>query len=135
MANEMRDRLVELLKTASYYLDEQDVLCSRIADHLIENGVVVPQWISVKDRLPEKEGQYLCVSYYKTTNSWYINLYWFSKDLYKFNDLYFSDKKGVSGFWDSDSEWGCCHRENVTHWVPLPEPPKAEQKLKEMRGE
>jgi hypothetical protein len=42
MANEMRDRLVELLKTASYYLDEQDVLCNRIADHLIENGVVVP---------------------------------------------------------------------------------------------
>lgn len=42
MANEMRDRLVELLKTASYYLDEQDVLCNRIADHLIANGVIVP---------------------------------------------------------------------------------------------
>lgn len=93
------------------------------------------EWISVKDRLPEKEGQYLCASYYKTTNSWHTNLYWFTKDLYKFNDLDFSDKKGVSGFWDSDSEWGCCHHENVTHWMPLPEPPKAEQKLKEMRGE
>ena len=40
MQNEMRDRLVELLKEASYYLDEQDVVCNRVADHLIENDVV-----------------------------------------------------------------------------------------------
>jgi hypothetical protein len=42
MQNEMRDRLVELIKESSYYLDEQDVLCNRIADHLIANGVIVP---------------------------------------------------------------------------------------------
>ena len=40
MANEMRDRLVELLKEASYYLDEQDVVCNRVADHLIASNVV-----------------------------------------------------------------------------------------------
>jgi hypothetical protein len=97
-----------------------------IIDSLPTADVVPVEWISVKNRLPEKEGQYLCASYYKTTDSWHTNLYWFSKDLYKFNDLDFSDKKGVSGFWDSDSEWGCCHHENVTHWMPLPEPPKKE---------
>lgn len=37
----MRDRLVGLLKEASYYLDEQDVVCNRVADHLIANGVIV----------------------------------------------------------------------------------------------
>ena len=42
MQSEMRDRLVEMLKTASYYLDKQDVLCNRIADHLLANGVIVP---------------------------------------------------------------------------------------------
>ena len=42
MQNDMRNRLVELLKEASYYLDEQDVVCNRVADHLIENGVIVP---------------------------------------------------------------------------------------------
>lgn len=42
MQNDMRDRLVELLKEASYYLDEQDVVCNRVADHLIANGVIVP---------------------------------------------------------------------------------------------
>lgn len=42
MQNDMRNRLVELLKEASYYLDEQDVVCNRVADHLIANGVIVP---------------------------------------------------------------------------------------------
>ena len=41
MQNDMKDRLVELLKEASYYLDEQDVVCNRVADHLIENDVIV----------------------------------------------------------------------------------------------
>jgi hypothetical protein len=97
--------------------------------------VVPVEWISVKDRLPKTNGKYLCTSYYKSTNSLHINLYWFTKDFYKLDRFDFSDKKGVGGFWDSDDEWGICHHENVTHWMPLPEPPKAEQKLKEMRGE
>ena len=29
-------------------------------DHFIANGVTVQEWISVKDRLPEKDGHYLC---------------------------------------------------------------------------
>jgi hypothetical protein len=124
MANEMRDRLVELIQNAvdgcaNYWAE-------LIADRLIENGVVVPQWISVKERLPEKEGKYLCTSYYKSTNSLHINLYWFTKDFYKLDRFDFSDKKGVGGFWDSDDEWGICHHENVTHWMLLPEPPKKE---------
>ena len=31
----------------------------KIADYLISNGVTVQEWISVEDRLPEKDGQYL----------------------------------------------------------------------------
>lgn len=148
MSNEMRDRLVELME--DIILSCKSSLCVdcehlnvgyphcmgvHFADHLIENGVVVPQWISVKDRLPKKEGKYLCTSYYKSTNSLHINLYWFTKDFYQLDRFDFSDKKGVGGFWDSDDEWGICHHESVTHWMPLPEPPQAEQKLKEMRGE
>lgn len=30
-----------------------------IADYLISNGVTVQEWISVKDRLPDKTGRYL----------------------------------------------------------------------------
>jgi hypothetical protein len=32
-----------------------------IANHLIANGVTVQEWISVKDRLPEKDELVLCV--------------------------------------------------------------------------
>ena len=37
----MRDRLIEMLKDSSQYLKEQDRLIERIADYLLENGVVV----------------------------------------------------------------------------------------------
>lgn len=37
----MRDRLIELIKNSSQYMREQDSLIERIADYLLENGVVV----------------------------------------------------------------------------------------------
>ena len=37
----MRDRLIELLKDSSQYLKEQDSLIEFVADHLLENGVIV----------------------------------------------------------------------------------------------
>lgn len=57
MANEMRDRLVELLKKAklcSYPFEDQysDETICKIADHLIENGVIVrkqAKWIYSTD--------------------------------------------------------------------------------------
>jgi hypothetical protein len=53
MANEMRDRLVELMVEADAYDGYECILCTddhscfrcyftKLADHLIENGVVVP---------------------------------------------------------------------------------------------
>ena len=38
----MRDRLIELLKNSSQYITEQDSLIEKIADYLLENGVIVP---------------------------------------------------------------------------------------------
>lgn len=37
-----RERLIELLKSCSHYICEQDDLIERIADHLLANGVIVP---------------------------------------------------------------------------------------------
>lgn len=105
MANEMRDRLVELLEQKMH-----PYLADDIADHLIENGVVVPQWISVKDRLPDNEERVLV-----------------AVDSDK-SDTKIDTDRMVCRQW---VRWGM----SVTHWMPLPEPPKAEQKLKEMRGE
>lgn len=71
-----------------------------IVDMLMANGVTVQEWISVKDRLPEKSGEYLtycgdydgvCVLYYEVLKT--------------------------KGKWRT--RW-----KKVTHWMPLPTPPK-----------
>jgi hypothetical protein len=95
---------------------------------------MTPKWINVKDRLPEEHDKYLCAEYSKTFNRYFIRTLWFTKDLYKHDRYDFLDKKGIGGFYESSGEWGTVLIEDVTHWMPLPEPPQAEQKLKEMRG-
>lgn len=37
-----REKLIELLKSSSQYVNECDGLVERIADHLLANGVIVP---------------------------------------------------------------------------------------------
>jgi hypothetical protein len=65
--------------------------CYKLADHLISNGVIAQEWISVEDRLPE-EGEHILVCY---SDGWICDQYT------PFDD-------------------------GVTHWMPLPEPPKGE---------
>ena len=84
------------------------------------------EWTSVKDRLPEKDGQYLCVCSAFQYSSPYIITSWFSENLYKVDKYDFFNRKGKSGFYEYDSEWGYFEHNNVTHWMPLPELPKGE---------
>lgn len=81
--------------------DEQ---VQRIADHLIMNGVTVQEWIPVKDRLPEnvKEGLLIALRWGEVDIGWCEDGRWGSQ----FVDEY------------EDGE--------VTHWMPLPRPPKGE---------
>lgn len=79
------------------------------------------EWISVEDRLPNKNGTYLCCQEFYGHKS--ISIYSFAKNLRKV-DKY--DFQGINraGWYDYDIEWGYCERDNVTHWMPLPELPK-----------
>ena len=69
-----------------------------------ENGVTVQEWISVKDRLPEDYKQRVMVNcigdypigYPKIDTDRYVRGHWVRYGIY------------------------------VTHWMPLPEPPKGE---------
>ena len=87
-----------------------------IADRLIANGVTVQEWISVKDRLPDnKEHDWVLaqvvedngymhipkvMEYRQLRNDWFEETYgWLSEH----NGLF-----------------------SVTHWMPLPNPPKGE---------
>ena len=127
MANEMRDRLTEYIENAKklYEGDVTDLSESEyIAECLLSDGVIAPEWISVKDRLPDEAGTYLCAEYSNQFNKHYIRVFKFTKNLYKVDSCDFKDEKGVSGFYDYDAEWGYSYFRNVTHWMPLPELPK-----------
>lgn len=75
-------------------------LCRAAADLLEQDA---PSWISVKDKLPEMSGYYLVC----THNTFY--------DTYCISKVYFS-----GGMWGSLRK----RYTNVTHWMPLPKPPK-----------
>ena len=79
---------------------------AEVADHLIANGVTIQRWIPVTERLPEKSGKYLCIARSSL-----------------FRDATFQAILGYDkgGFHD-----GCICMDDVTHWMPLPEPPKGE---------
>lgn len=53
-----RERLIELIQSAVGGC--ADYWAMVIADYLIAYGVTVQELISVKDRLPDKDGHYLC---------------------------------------------------------------------------
>ncbi len=107
-----REKLIELLysfgiETNAHICDgcgdrSMNIACAGIADHLIAHGVTLQKWISVKDRLPEYE---------KPVMGWDAEM----RDMGIVNFIYgqFFDILDMS-------------ETNVTHWMPLPEPPKGE---------
>lgn len=79
-------------------------------------------WINVKDRLPEKEGKYLVF----TSDFASIRTAMFTLSLKRRFDYTFEDgEPDRPGFynWDSEDDW---IQDDVTHWMPLPEPPTKE---------
>ena len=105
---DVRKKLVELIESARYWGSNTS---EEIADNLLENGVTVQKWIPVKDRLPE-EGEYvLCVL--KGFN------YGGKIQVCKFVPAdKFKDKPYFEHFRNGFP--------SVTHWMPLPQPPKGE---------
>ena len=115
---DVREKLVELLDTNCGYVDE--VAAEVLADHLIANGVTVQEWISVDDRLPDETGRYLAVKKRIAPDELGGN----RTDIVILR--FFVDK----GFRMPTHipEWINKEiNEEVTHWMPLPEPPKKEE--------
>ena len=102
----VREKMVELLKEAPYNIFDNklggmlfDSCLGMIADHLITNGVTVQEWISVDDRLPKPFESVLVFRDGKISIDYNEGNGWFAYD--------FNGKR-------------------VTHWMPLPKPPKGE---------
>ena len=94
---DVREKLVEIIQNSVGG-------CARhwaevIADGLIAHGVTVQKWISVDDRLPEQGEEAICIA---------------------------ADGDMMIGKY---TEWGWmfpCYFEELTHWMPIPQPPKGE---------
>lgn len=109
----MKQRLIDANALMEY--------CNNLIDKTIDANDIARfptavGWISVKDRLPEKDGKYLvCVG-----DSGYYKIAAFSTDKTKENTY---TERGY-GWSDYDCDYGFYEVKRVTHWMPLPEPPK-----------
>lgn len=81
------------------------------------------EWISVKDKLPNKKGEYLC--YVKSSFGNWMKIASFSTNLEKVDKYDFRGQQR-SGWYSYDSEWGYIEHNDITHWMPLPKAPKDE---------
>ena len=81
------------------------------------------KWIPVTERLPDMDGKYLVFEQgVFGTNTRALS---FATDGRKVDEYDFhSEWKNVWYYYDS--EWGHITIDRVTHWMPLPEPPKGE---------
>jgi hypothetical protein len=108
--------------------------CTILADHLIANGVTFAtennvgcKWISVSERLPEDDdqlhfyddGRMRCITVLAYTE--YGRTIPKNRLLIRPTGNEYLDRQVTDGWiWASGTE-------KVTHWMPLPEPPKGEK--------
>ena len=125
MNDRTKEKLVELL---DIIIQPGQRTLGDIASYLISNGVMVQEWISVKDRLPEYPGHYLvCTS----INYWHGGC----MDINE-NHKYYPNGTpvGYDGstmsvldcYYDVAGHWNRVCDSHVTHWMPIPQPPKGE---------
>ena len=79
-------------------------------------------WIPVAERLPEVGGCYLVALKYKYD---FEKEYTYDTDVATFHFGY--DRRYIDGQWNTCVDWDEGQQYlHVTHWMPLPEPPKEE---------
>ena len=117
---DVREKLVELL-TEFYGCDPMyyGVDALAMAQHLIDNGVTVQKWISVTERLPDETGRYLAVKKRIAPDEFGGN----RTDIVILRFLVGDGFRMPTHIPDWINEE---INEEVTHWMPLPEPPKGE---------
>ena len=104
---DVMEKLVELL-TNSPQLDVLDWTTGweEAANYLIAHGVTVQEWIPVKDRLPKDWTDVLVLS--------------------RFGFLETAVYTGTPGKWRIGWNGDMLEADSITHWMPLPQPPKGE---------
>lgn len=112
----MREKLIELLKLSPNCICDLcgengrlDEVAEIIADNLIASGVTIQKWVPVVERLPEEDVRVLV---------------WLGTGDITYTQI------------DTDrlhkKKWRRWTK-NVTHWMPLPEPPNGERRTDDER--
>ena len=99
----MREKLIEILRKPIFPHELVDPI-EAVADYLLDSGVTVQEWIPVTERLPFAE-------YGESNDVLAVT------ELDVIRVLYFD-----GGNWCFQNGECCPHK--VTHWMPLPTPPK-----------
>ena len=107
---DVKEKLVELLQNAKAAMKSENLSCDIarnmfVVDFMMANGVTVQEWISVDDRLPENIANRVLVVCERSNGVFYAHYekpFWINLE---------TDKPFIS---------------TVTHWMPLPVPPKGE---------
>ena len=101
----VREKLTEILRKPIFPHELVDPT-EAVADYLLDNGVTVQEWVSVKDRLPEDDSD--VIAYLRTGEEGRISMANYAKGVWF--DCIFNQRV----------------TETTTHWMPLPQPPKGE---------
>lgn len=124
---DVREKLVDLIIDAKRNDPEAGSFTEYLADCLINNGVTVQEWVSVKDRLPEEHESLF--ARYKGTDKWRNAMFTTISDRVIVCEEYENGKRivktanTVDGVWKVKDIFCPC---KVTHWMPMPHPPKGE---------
>ena len=107
---DVREKLVELIDDALQRKEGTARVVGKryvntIANHLIENGVTVQEWISVDERLPEN---FISVLGYMTDSGEFPPV----RECYTVGNAFFFPALGDV--------------HPVSHWLEMPQPPKGE---------
>ncbi len=112
---DVKEKLVEIVKRAAYSClpsNTEDFHLNMFVTDLLAHGVTVQEWISVKDRLPDTDDWVLVCG--ETVETGYTTIV---VDICAFT-------VGGDRMWFTEyATW----KQVVTHWMPLPQPPKGER--------
>ena len=128
---DVREKMVELICRFCSGLSVSDITLpygyENIADFMVSNGVTVQEWIPVTDRLPDEHESLF--ARYKGTDKWRNAMFTTISDRVIVCAEYENGKRIVKTANTVDGVWkvkDIFHPCKVTHWMPMPYPPKGE---------
>ena len=103
---DVREKLIEILRKPIFPHELVDPT-EAVADYLLDNGVTVQEWVSVEDELPEVGGYVVCIAKRNPFSRFMPMVARIEKNgwVNPMTEQYISE---------------------VTHWMPMPNPPKGE---------